>query len=340
MLKRQISIYAVLGMALAMFGAGCGKTTQQAVQQPGACSKTDYAVTDLALDNPTTTFSDANAVLTTVKRMGDCDTKNFQITLTDNGSVFFTSDIKSPNESNGLFNDWVAATEGEHTIKAVIVLDQDADPSNNVKEIKFNVAPIGFEAGANDKAIQTVSANAWAAHAFLVSHAVGVKSVWGEFKKTGGQGELVAQIRKDAGGHPGEVVAEGKTTDMATVFTTTTTDFKWVGVNVETLLQPGIYWVAFKVDGKATFDWRGTDNNVYGPIDDTQHVTVNGDAKPQDKDWQSRTGDLSFRVSALKVGATMAEQPVGLANPASVNCIEKGGKLQMEKRGELGDVGG
>ena len=29
----------------------------------------------------------------------------------------------------------------------------------------------------------------------------------------------------------------------------------------------------------------------------------------------------------------------GLANPASVNCLEKGGKLEMRQRGELGQYG-
>jgi putative hemolysin len=34
-----------------------------------------------------------------------------------------------------------------------------------------------------------------------------------------------------------------------------------------------------------------------------------------------------------------ADKALGLPNPASVNCVEKGGKLELQDRGELGQIG-
>lgn len=341
MLKNRFIIVAAAGLAFVLVGAGCGKpttTTTTSDKPTGVCEKTDYAVTDLVMDQATTTLSDANAVLTTIKRVGDCDAKSFKVTLTDNGTQFFSSEIKMPNESNGLYNDWVAASEGEHVIKAEVFADQDADPSNNVKELKFKVMPIGYLGDGNSKSSQKIGSNNWAAHAFLVGHAVAIKSVWGEFKKIS-DGELVAQIRKDDGGRPGSVIVEGKTAGVSAVFGTSTPDFKPIGLNMDALLQPGIYWLTFKADGLGAFEWRGADTNVDGPVDDTQTVTVKNGVEPRKTDWVQRNGDLIFYVSALKVGATKADGPIGLANPASVNCVEKGGRSESRERGTLGTYG-
>jgi putative hemolysin len=58
-------------------------------------------------------------------------------------------------------------------------------------------------------------------------------------------------------------------------------------------------------------------------------------------DLARRVAPLFFLVlsAGLAVGGGLAQQPAKLANPASVNCVEHGGSLRIERRPDGGEYG-
>jgi transglutaminase-like putative cysteine protease len=113
----------------------------------------------------------------------------------------------------------------------------------------------------------------------------------------GGSGMLWVELRKNASGMPGEVIAASDLVDLAAI--ATRPGYRWETFDFRReapLLSPGTYWIVLGFTGSPIVNWFYTYGKPVGPVEGTRYKGVFDDA------WSGALSyEFNYRVTGLTV---------------------------------------
>jgi hypothetical protein len=113
----------------------------------------------------------------------------------------------------------------------------------------------------------------------------------------GGSGMLWVELRNDAKGMPGDVIAASDLVDLATI--STRPGYRWETFDFRKeapLLSPGTYWIVLGFTGSPIVNWFYTYGKPVGPVEGTRYKGV------FDEKWSGALSyEFNYRINGLTV---------------------------------------
>jgi len=136
------------------------------------------------------------------------------------------------------------------------------------------------------------------AQVFRLRRPVKLHSVGLALHRFGGDGQLWVEIRRDAGGMPGETLY---TSDIVPVHTLSPKPgYRWIDFDFRgdsPVLSPGDYWIALGYTGSPVVNWFYTYGKPVGPVEGTRYRDV------FEKGWSKALSyEFNYRVRGLAPG--------------------------------------
>ncbi|HID73305.1 TPA: hypothetical protein EYP38_05170 [Candidatus Micrarchaeota archaeon] len=170
------------------------------------------------------------------------------------------------NDPTVLNFDIVATVDG---VSDVVVKSND----ETIYAEEWNIAPLG-STDVSGSDFDQISNKKWLAVAFEVENRVKVGSIGAYVKRLNAQtlqeSYVLAEIRGSEGGNPGESIIASS---MVPITETTLTD-NWLYLNYDVTLQPGKYWIVFRV--------AKDEPTIVGDVITLHYVSVDTHAPPND----------------------------------------------------------